>query len=97
MLRILVTFWFDPILNEPLMVSETFDKNHPIPDFMKVTRVGAKLTEKGAKFIEFYDVEDGRLEEAMQVQYQREIESMKLIKGYKSNMEVLYHENPSPD
>ena len=100
MLRILVTNWYDPLIQasvEPLPEGKTFDDLHPIPDFMKVTRVGSILTEKGMKIVEFYEVEDGRLEEALLVQFNREVECMKRDKKYKSNMEILYWPTPPTD
>jgi len=99
--NILVTNWVDLVVwaTTPLGFPEgkTFDDLHPIPEFMKLTRLGNRLTAKGVKIMEIYEVEDGRLEEAIQAQYAREIASQKLWKGYKSEMEVLYRATPSTD
>ena len=93
MMNILVTFWVKPVSMQEKGAAEReeqFDREHPIPDFMKITRLGWRLTEKGLKAVEIYEVEDGRLEEAMQIQYEREVAVAELHEGnYKSEMEVL--------
>jgi len=91
--NILVTNWVDIVVRTttPLDFPEgkTFDDVYPIPDFMKLTRVGNRLTAKGMKAIELYEVEDGRLDEALQAQFARELAAQKLWKGFKSEVEIL--------
>ncbi|MHA2313664.1 MAG: hypothetical protein ACXACF_00005 [Candidatus Hermodarchaeia archaeon] len=91
MLTIMVTNWSDPM--DPtvpvLPEGKTFDDLHPVPDFMKITRIGWRLTKKGLKMVEFYEVEDGKLEEALQVQYTRELEALKLYKSWKTHIEIF--------
>ena len=91
--NILVTNWVDIVVSAttPLDFPEgkTFDDVYPIPDFMKLTRVGNRLTAKGLKIVELYEVEDGRLDEALRAQFARELASQKLWKGYKSEVEIL--------
>nr|ADQ54404.1 hypothetical protein E37-7F_21 [uncultured marine crenarchaeote E37-7F] len=95
MLNILVTMLYP--LSSAISEEEVaeFDRKFPIPSFMKLSRLGARLTKDGMKYVEIYEVEKGKLEEALGVQYQREIEIMKIVKGYKSHFEILYVPTPS--
>jgi hypothetical protein len=91
-MRILVTNWNPPSslpTEEQVKLVEEFDKKFPIPSFMKLTRIGYGWTKKGVKMVEFYDVEEGKLEEALRIQFVREVAATEQWSGYKSEVEVL--------
>jgi hypothetical protein len=91
-MRILVTYWIPLSPVPPAEQAENvadFDKKYPIPSFMKLTRLGSSLTKEGMKSIEIYEVEKGKLEEAIKIQFEREAAAAEQYSGYKSNMEVI--------